>query len=324
MNDVVVVGEALVDIVQRLDGSVDAHPGGSPANVALGLARLGRDVGLLTKIGDDEQGLMVRAHLLSSGLRLLPGSVNGQPTSTATAHLDPSGAASYDFDLDWSLPAELDLPAHRALHTGSIATFLPPGGDAVLALVEQQAGRTTISYDPNARPALMGAADAARERVQRFVASADLVKVSDEDLTWLAPGTDPLDVVDDWLACGPSLVVLTRGGEGAVALCRAGRVTIPAPRITVVDTVGAGDSFMSGLLDRLLDADLLGADRAGALRAIDTDTVEAVLRHAIRIAAITCTRAGADPPTRAELEKGLQAELRPELPAELPTELPTE
>jgi fructokinase len=302
VNDVVVVGEALVDIVQRLDGSTEAHPGGSPANVSLGLARLGREVGLLTKIGDDEQGLMVRAHLESSGVRLLPGSVNGQPTSTATAHLDPAGGATYDFDLDWSLPDQLVLPAHRALHTGSIAAFLPPGGDAVLALVEQQAGRATISYDPNARPALMGAPGPARERVQRFVAAADVVKVSDEDLAWLAPGADPLDVIDAWLAAGPSLVVLTRGGEGAVALCRAGRVELPAPRITVVDTVGAGDSFMSGLLDRLLEADLLGADRSGALRAIGTGTVESVLRHAVRIAAVTCGRAGANPPTRAELE----------------------
>jgi fructokinase len=227
-------------------------------------------------------------------------------TSTATARLDPSGAASYEFDLEWSLPDELALPAHRALHTGSIAAFLPPGGDAVLALVEQQAGRTTISYDPNARPRLMGGAEAARERVERFVAAADVVKVSDEDLTWLAPGADPLDVADAWLASGPSLVVLTRGGEGSAALCRAGRVEVPAPPVTVVDTVGAGDSFMAALLDRLAATGLLGAESAAALRAIDPGTVAAVLAHAARVAAVTCGRAGADPPTRAELTGGTQ------------------
>ena len=147
----------------------------------------------------------------------------------------------------------------------------------------------------------MGDAGPARERVERFVAAADVVKVSDEDLAWLAPGTDPAEVAQAWLGLGPALVVVTRGGEGATGICAAGRVDVSAPQIAVVDTVGAGDAFMAGLLDALAGADLLGGDRPGALRGIPRDALAAAVRRATRVAAITCTRPGADPPTRAEL-----------------------
>ncbi len=301
MDDVLVVGEALVDIVLR--GAVPAgeHPGGSPANVALGLGRLGRQVSLLSRLGDDDRGERVRAHLASSGVQLAPGTLAPGRTSTATARLDERGVASYEFELDWRLPDAVELPAARALHTGSIAAFLAPGGEAVLELVRRARGRLTVSYDPNARPVLMGNAGPARERVERFVAAADVVKVSDEDLAWLAPSSDPADVAQDWLALGPALVVVTRGGDGATGVCAAGRVDVPAPRIQVVDTVGAGDAFMAGLLDALARAGLLGAERSEALHGISTEALTVAARRAARVAAITCTRPGADPPTRAEL-----------------------
>jgi fructokinase len=299
--DVLVVGEALVDIVMRRGAPTVEHPGGSPANVALGLARLGHRAELLTRIGDDDRGRTIRAHLESSGVRLVPGSVTGERTSTAIAHLDRAGVAHYDFDLDWRLP-DGPLPEPGAcLHTGSIAAFLAPGGDAVLAMVEKAAGRSTISYDPNTRAPLMGGPEQARARVETFVAHADVVKVSDEDLAWLAPGEDPADVAGCWLASGPAVVVVTLGGQGAFGLCRAGRVDVPAPAIEVVDTVGAGDSFMAGLLDHLATLDLLGAERRGDLHAIGTQALRDTLRHAVAIAAIACTRAGANPPTRADL-----------------------
>ena len=305
MDDVLVVGEALVDIVVRPGAPTAEHPGGSPANVALGLARLGRRADLLTRIGDDPRGRAVRMHLESSGVRLLPGSVTEGRTSTATATLDAAGVAGYDFDLDWRVPIDVDLVTGpdpvACLHTGSIAAFLPPGGDAVLALVQKAAGRTTVSYDPNARPRLMGDPVRARERVETFVRHADVVKVSDEDLAWLAPGEDPMDVVTQWLDDGPAVVVVTRGGEGASGLCRAGRVDVAAPAVDVVDTVGAGDSFMAGLLDHLAELDLLGPRRLNELRSIDTEALVGMLRHAARIAAVTCTRPGADSPTRADL-----------------------
>src|SRR3954470_3707780 len=285
MDDVLVVGEALVDIVRRV-GALDPpsaegeeHPGGSPANVALGLGRLGRRVALLPRLGDDPRGRRVRPHLAASAVELVPGTVVAGPTSTATATLDGRGVASYQFVLDWRLPEQVELPPARALHTGSIAAFLAPGGDAVLELVRRSAGTMTVSYDPNARPVLMGAAELARRRVEAFVAASDVVKVSDEDLTWLAPGADVLDVARAWLALGPALVVVTRGGEGAVAVCRDGDVSVPAPAVDVVDTVGAGDAFTAGLLDALAAADLLGADRRGALHAIDRARLAAAARH---------------------------------------------
>jgi fructokinase len=301
VDDVLVVGEALVDIVLR--GAVPAgeHPGGSPANVALGLGRLGRQVSLLTRLGDDDRGERVRAHLAASGVALAAGTLVPGRTSTATARLDERGVASYEFELDWRLPEAVELPPAQALHTGSIAAFLAPGGEAVLELVRRARGRLTVSYDPNARPVLMGDAGPARERVERFVAAADVVKVSDEDLAWLAAGADPADVATDWLALGPGVVVVTRGGEGATGVCTAGRVDVAAPRIQVVDTVGAGDAFMAGLLDALARAGLLGADRSEALRGISADALAVAARRATRVAAITCTRPGADPPTREEL-----------------------
>jgi fructokinase len=302
VDDVLVVGEALVDIVQRVDGSVAEHPGGSPTNVAFGLARLGRPTRLLTRIGDDARGAEVRRHLESSGVRLVPGSLTSEPTSTATARLDALGVATYEFDLDWRLPAQVDVGEFAALHTGSIAAALAPGREAVLDLVTRTAGRATGSFDPNARPALMGDAASAREGVERFVAASDVVKVSEEDLDWLAPGEALPDLVQQWLGLGPSVVVVTRGGEGAGGLTATGWAEVPAPRIAVVDTVGAGDAFMSGLLDFLAGADLLGTARRDALRAMDGPTLSGMLQHAVRVAAFTCTRPGAQPPTRAELD----------------------
>jgi fructokinase len=305
VDDVLVVGEALVDIVRGADGRVAEHPGGSPANVALGLGRLGRVVSLLSRFGLDPRGTSIAVRLAASNVVVVPGTRSTAATSTATAVLDESGVASYTFELDWRLPpaeeVERRLSGARALHTGSIAAFLAPGGDAVLDLVRAAAGRTTVSYDPNARPVLMGEAVPARERVEQFVAAADVVKVSDEDLGWLAPGEDPATVAAQWLALGPSVVVVTRGGDGATGFCADGRVEVPSPPVVVVDTVGAGDAFMSGLLDALATAELLGVEHAEELRAIGTDTLAAALRHATRVAAVTCSRPGADPPTRAEL-----------------------
>jgi fructokinase len=307
VDDVLVVGEALVDIVQRADGTSTEHPGGSPANVALGLGRLGRRVSLLSRIGDDARGERVRTHLTASGVSLVPGTIAAGPTSTATAVLDERGAASYEFALDWQLRAAR-LPGARALHSGSIAAFLAPGGDAVLDLVRRSSGQVTVSYDPNARPVLMGEAASARQRVEQFVAAADVVKVSDEDLGWLAPGREPADVAAAWLALGPAVVLVTRGPDGAFGLCADGRVDVPAPYVDVVDTVGAGDAFTSGLLDALATADLLGAERSAALRRISRDQLAAAARHATRVAAVTCSRPGADPPTRAELVAFFPAE----------------
>jgi fructokinase len=307
---VLVVGEALVDIVRQVDGTTAEHPGGSPANVALGLGRLGRRVDLLTRLGRDRRGETITELLRGSAVHLIESSYTDAPTSTATATIDPAGVAGYEFDIDWTLPTRAATLAGAAggdaddvavLHTGSIGAFLHPGGQTVLDLVREAADSVTVTYDPNARPRLMGAPGPARRWVEQIVRHAALVKVSDEDLLWLTPDRSIEEVADAWLALGPAVVVVTRGPNGAVARCAAGRVEVPGLAVDVVDTVGAGDSFMSALIDYLLTADLMGPGRRRALTGIGLDDVSAMLEHAVAVSAIVCARPGADPPWRREL-----------------------
>jgi fructokinase len=165
----------------------------------------------------------------------------------------------------------------------------------------------TISYDPNVRPALLGEPARARPDIERLVTLSDVVKVSDEDLRWLYPDPSDEEVAQDWFALGPALVVVTRGGAGVYAVAANVELRREAVPIDLVDTVGAGDSFTSGLLDGLHRADLVGAARRDALAAIDRATLESVVEEAALIAAITCSRPGADPPTRPELDAALAA-----------------
>lgn len=299
---VLAVGEALVDVVRRPDGSSAEHPGGSLANVALTLGRLGRDVRLATWLGRDARGDAVRGWLDESDVAVVPGSDGADRTSVAQATLDATGAATYDFDLEWRVPDGAAADADTlAVHTGSIAAVLAPGSEDVRRLVDAARATSTISYDPNARPALMGEADDVRPRVEDLVALSDVVKVSDEDLAWLVPGTDPLEVARAWQRSGPAVVVVTFGGDGATAVTAAGEVAVASRPVDVVDTVGAGDSFMGALLDGLWSEGLLGGARREELRAIDTATMRRVLERCAAVAAVTVSRAGANPPRAAEL-----------------------
>src|SRR3954462_2210347 len=301
----VVIGEALVDLVgQRGSRTLVAHPGGSPANVALGLGRLGNPVTLMTHLGRDAFGEMISAHLEASGVRV-QGADAESSTSLAVATL-AAAIATYDFRIEWDIGNLEPLPVEtRCLHTGSLATALEPGRTDVRGLLEHehQRGRVTISYDPNVRPALLGTPEAARPGIEHLAALSDVVKVSDEDLHWLYPDREDEDVAREWLGTGPALVVVTRGGKGVFAVTGDLEVRRPATPIDLVDTVGAGDSFPSGLLDGLRRADLIGGPRREALAAIDESSLISVLDPASLIAAITCSRPGADPPTRAELDE---------------------
>jgi fructokinase len=294
----VVVGEALVDLVgQRGDRTFSAHPGGSPANVALGLGRLGVAVTLKTRLGRDAFGEMILARLEASGVRVDGGADEDAKTSLAIAAL-AAGIASYDFRIDWDVEELAPLPVEtRCLHTGSLATVLPPGKANVVDLVEREhkRGRVTVSYDPNIRPELLGDAVRVRPDIERLVALSDVVKASDDD------------VAQSWLASGPALVVVTRGGSGLYAVSAGLELRRGAVPIDLVDTVGAGDSFTAGLLDGLHRADLVGGARREALAAIDEATLGSVVDAAALIAAITCSRPGADPPTRAEVDAALAA-----------------
>jgi fructokinase len=301
----VVIGEALVDLVgQRGSRTMVAHPGGSPANVALGLARLGDPVTLMTRLGRDAFGEMISTHLQASGVRVDAGPDDGAKTSLAVASL-AAGIATYDFRIEWDIGDLVPLPVEtRCVHTGSLATVLAPGRTNVEDLIarERQRGRVTISYDPNVRPALLGTPERARPDIERLVALSDVVKVSDEDLQWLYPDRQDEEVARDWLGRGPVLVVVTRGGQGVYAVTADLEVRRPATPVDLVDTVGAGDSFTSGLLDGLRRADLIGGVRRDALAAVDESTLVSVLDDAALVAAITCSRPGANPPTRAEVE----------------------
>jgi fructokinase len=307
----VVVGEALVDLVgQRGGRTFSAHPGGSPANVALGLARLGDSVTLKTRLGRDAFGDMILAHLEGSGVRVDGRSdEEGAKTSLAVATL-AAGIASYDFRIEWDVDALAPLPVEtRCLHTGSLATVLTPGKANVVDLMERehQRGRVTVSYDPNVRPALLGEPERARPEIERLVAICDVVKVSEEDLRWLYPDRSDEDVAQRWLASGPALVVVTRGGAGVYAVSARLELRRDAVPIDLVDTVGAGDSFTSGLLDGLHRADLISGARRDALAAIDEATLGSVIDEAILVAGLTCSKPGADPPTRTEVDAALAA-----------------
>lgn len=300
-----VVGESLVDIVHRQGGAVDEHPGGSPANVAIGLARLGHPVDFATQFGRDAHGEMVRAHLVQERLLTLTnGSDQAESTSTAKATLDAAGGATYDFELLWDVAGALDEDAVGHLHTGSIAATLEPGGSAVVDAALRARATGTVSYDPNARPTIMGTPEEVRQRIEQLVGLSDVVKASDEDVDWLYPGATPEQIMELWGRLGPELVVVTRGGAGALVLIpRTGeRLVAEATRTTVVDTVGAGDSFMSGLISGLLDAGLLGSVEARErLRTASLPDVRPAIERAVACGAITVSRAGANPPTRAEL-----------------------
>ncbi|MYS79264.1 carbohydrate kinase family protein [Embleya scabrispora] len=302
---ITVVGETIVDLVRPDGGTPVARPGGSPANVAVGLGRLGTPVRLVTAFGRDPYGALLAAHLAASSVTVVPGSVHDGPTSVARARVDESGVALYDFDITWDPDGTLPMADCTCLHTGSIAATLEPGASVVRSLVERARewkrgwGRTTVSYDPNCRPSLMGDPESARTRIESLVALTDIVKVSHEDLEWLHPTRDFADVAADWLDRGPAMVVVTLGAKGSYGLCRAGAVSVPAIPVTRVDTVGAGDAYTAGMLDALHRRGILGAeDPAARLR---PDLPAQVLAEASLTSALTCARPGADPPTATDV-----------------------
>ncbi|HEX6246977.1 MAG TPA: carbohydrate kinase [Nocardioidaceae bacterium] len=299
---VVVVGESLVDIVVPSEGEPSSAVGGSPLNVAVGMARLDVPTLLITRVGDDEHGRWVVDHVRQSGVELAATSVvPGSRTSTATAHLDEEQSARYEFDLVWDLDHHR-LPEARALHIGSLGATLLPGRRAVDDLVRQaEETELFVSYDPNVRPAFVTDRAETWRDVAEIASHCRLVKVSDEDLGALRPGEPVHDVARELLAGGTTeLVVVTHGSGGASAHAPSMTVEQAAPPTEVVDTVGAGDSFMAGLLAILDDWDV-PADGPGALDALDEGHVALLLHGAMTVASVTCSRRGANPPTRQEL-----------------------
>ncbi|WP_104063481.1 carbohydrate kinase [Arthrobacter sp. 4R501] len=303
---ITVIGESLVDIISdpRRPGVVQPHPGGSPLNVAVGVARLGLATSLVTHYAGDPHGDMIEGHLKANGVSVVRG--GSSPTSTAAATLGPDGAAIYAFNISWdingaSLPALAAVQGSTHVHTGSIAAVLAPGEKATLGLLEAARERATTSFDPNCRPAICPDVAAARTQAERFVAVSDIVKASDEDLAWLYPHRTSEESLAAWLELGPALVALTRGASGPVILARQGRAEMAAEPVSVADTVGAGDSFMAALISGLDQLAALGAGARDRLQSLSRDELHGLAAHANRAAAITCSKPGANPPHSAEL-----------------------
>jgi fructokinase len=301
---IAVIGEALLDVVELGDDEPRlARPGGSPYNVALGLARLGQSVSFVGRLSRDPLGTILRSHAQRSGVDLSLALDTDDPTTVALVELDGTGSAQYRFgvtgtaDFRWTHEELARLPSGLgAVHFGSLASWLPPGAAAITGRIAAlRAGGALITYDPNVRPLLQPDRAGARAAVEAAVALAHLVKTSEEDLDWVRPGEPIEDVAADWLARGPAAVVVTRGGAGSITVTSAGVLARPAVPVRIVDTVGAGDAFMSGLLDSLARRGLLTPGE------IVTAPYADVLDDAALIAAITCSRAGANPPHREDL-----------------------
>jgi fructokinase len=300
---VVVGGEALVDLVP-----VEARPlaplaprlGGGPYNVAIGLGRLGTPATMLTRLSRDAFGDALLDRLHESRVDGALVQRGDEPSTLAVVAVDDDGAARYSFHVagaaDRLVADPGDLPGDTvALAVGTLSLVLEPGA-SVYAELARRAGDAGVfvSLDPNIREALVTDADAVRARLDAIAAHAGLVKLSDEDARWW--GRAPADL----LAAGAGAVVVTRGAEGLVAHTRAGEVAVPADTSRpVVDTIGAGDSVHSALLGHLHAHGLLDRDR---LAALDDAGWRAALGFAARVASWTCSRAGAEPPTRAELD----------------------
>lgn len=297
-----VVGEALVDVV-RCDGDRE-FPGGSAANVAVALARLGREVRFATAFADDARGALLRDHLGSNRVPLAGDPHVIERTSSAIATIGAGGAATYEFDIDWRLAPVVfrDAVAPVVVHTSSLAAVLPPGCDDVLAVCRAQRAVATVSYDVNARPMVTGTGPEVVARVEALAAISDVVKASDEDLEALYPNLSVEGSARRLLALGPALVAVTMGERGARWFSAAGGEGLVAPRpVVVADTIGAGDTFGAGLIHALWERDLLGAARRGALYAAGAELWEEALGFAVRAASVTVSRPGADPPTLAEV-----------------------
>jgi fructokinase len=303
---VVVAGEALIDLAPR-DGALVPLPGGSPYNVAVGLGRLGTPTAFLGHRSRDGFGQLLASRLEAAGVALDTTSPTDDPTTLAVVHLDDQGRASYGFYLDGTSAAGLredelpDLDDALAVHLslGAITLDTRPAGAAFAALVGRETGRRTVSLDPNVRPSVIADLAGYAGRLEAVIASCDLVKVSDEDLALLHPGEPPHEVARRWVRSGPAVVVVTRGPDGALGLTAEGdEVEVAGQRVEVVDTVGAGDAFTSGLLDALAQRGRLVRD---ALRDLGVGDLRAALEAAVHVAAITCTRPGADPPRHDEL-----------------------
>lgn len=303
------IGEILVDFIPVVEADrtvgFHMHPGGSPFNVAVGLARLGGRVEFAGKASTDAFGRFLVSHLEREGVGTRFLSRSPAPSTLAFVTIE-NGDPTFAFYGEDAADAQLrpeDLPAEietsSMLHFGSISLLREPASSTITSLVERVAGRTLLSFDPNIRPHLVDDPDSYRRLVWRLLRLADIVKTSTGDVRWLLPGETVESAADQILAAGPALVIVTQGVAGSYARFSSGSLRVPSVAVTVVDTIGAGDAFTAGLLTRLGEA---GVTSRAHLDGLGTAGLDQALQFAALVAALTCARAGADPPRRNELE----------------------
>ncbi|WP_240181710.1 PfkB family carbohydrate kinase [Nocardioides sp. 616] len=310
MEQVLVVGESLVDVVRRPGEEPRELPGGSAANAAVALARLGLQVSMVTALGPDGRGRLLHDHLAREGVGWANDPFSLDRTASAEATIGEDGSAAYDFDVVWRLAEVPAGPTADVMLVSSFAPVLEPGATQVRELVARVGAAVPVVYDVNARPGITGAGDPLLRAVRAMVAQSDVVKASDEDLGVLMPGLDPVTAARRLLSPaakggqGAAAVVVTLGGRGAMWVDRDRVVDAPGSPVEVSDTIGAGDTFGAALAATLIRSGALEGRRPGPCGArfeLADDRLLELMRWAGLAAAVTVSRPGADPPYLAEL-----------------------
>ena len=297
-----VAGEALIDLVAGSGSELVGHTGGGPFNTARTIARLEQPVSFLGRLSTDRFGARLREALSSDGVSLDGVVSTDDPTTLALAELDASGAATYRFYLHGtSAPGlrEEDVPGFvfhaRVLYLGALGLVFEPAAATHERVVASAGEETLVVLDPNCRPVAIRDPRAYRARLGRMLRRTDVLKASVEDLAWLDPDSGPVEAARAMLARGPALALVTRGSEGALLVTEADDIPVGAPRVDVVDTIGAGDAFGGGFVAAWLERGLGRRDLADVRAAVEATG------FACRVAALTCARAGASPPRLSEL-----------------------
>ena len=301
MSDQVwVVGEVLIDLIPDRDQHL-AVVGGGPANTAKALAKLGVETYFIDGISNDEYGQMAKAELLSANVLLDYAQYSNKPTCTAKVTLSSSGSASYEFviqdtatfDFSASWLPDLQIYKPLLLHIGTLATLIEPGASVLFDWTQSVAQVAPIVFDPNIRPAVLGDRVEYVNKVEKWVAISSAVKVSDEDLNWLYPGKSIYEIANKWLEVGVELVVVTLGEKGITAYRKNEQVSVAAVKVVVADTVGAGDTVGAVLVEAIVNN---GLDK------LTGEVLKSMLIRAVKAAAITVSRTGANPPSKAEID----------------------
>jgi fructokinase len=299
-DQVWVVGEVLIDLIPD-ESKYVAVVGGGPANTAKALAKLGVKAYFIDGVSNDKYGQIAKAELLAANVFLDYAQYSSKPTCTAKVTLDSLGSASYEFVIEGTATfdfSDLWLPDPQSLkpsllHIGTLATVIEPGASVLFDWAQSVAHVAPIVFDPNIRPAVLGDRDEYVKKVEKWVAISSAVKVSDEDLNWLYPSKEINEVVNRWLEVGVQLVVVTLGEKGITAYRKNEQISVDAIKVVVADTVGAGDTVGAVLVEAIVNN---GLDK------LTGEVLKTMLNRAVRAAAITVSRTGANPPSQDEID----------------------